>query len=137
MIIEDLENEVKNDKASEASSQTDSEKALDAAKTLKQQLLDKKDELSDIIAKRNVQKIDENEDKTQNTADLKDETDYKAEITPDCDWILGAFEGRAAARAKEMQGLTSAKEYLAGAASSASLLSTSSKFDDDALSRTD
>merc|ERR1719213_323226 len=97
MIIEDLENEVKNDKASEASSQTDSEKALDAAKTLKQQLLDKKDELGDIIAKRNVQKIDETEDKTANTADLKDETDYKAEITPDCDWILGAFEGRAAA----------------------------------------
>merc|ERR1719191_577617 len=107
--------------------------ALKAAKTLKAELIDKKDELTDIIAKRNNEKIDEEDDKKKNSGDLKDEDDYKAEITPDCDWILGAFEARADARAKELQGLTTAKEYLNGA-KGASLVSTG-EFDDDALTR--
>jgi len=134
MLIEDLQDEVKNGKKSEAEAQLDFEAALKAAKTLKTELIQKKEELGDIIAKRSIEKIEENEDKTKNTDDLKDGTDYKAEIKPDCDWIIGAFTGRADARAKEMQGLTSAKEYLAGA-TSASLIATD-KFDDDALTRT-
>eukprot|EP00747_Dinoflagellata_sp_TGD_P151977 gnl/TRDRNA2_/TRDRNA2_177258_c4_seq11.p1 gnl/TRDRNA2_/TRDRNA2_177258_c4~~gnl/TRDRNA2_/TRDRNA2_177258_c4_seq11.p1 ORF type:complete len:702 (+),score=283.28 gnl/TRDRNA2_/TRDRNA2_177258_c4_seq11:74-2179(+) len=134
MIIEDLVAEVANGKKAEAEMQMDFMEALKAAKTLKKELIDKKDELSDIIAKRNVEKTEEEDDKTKNEGDLKDEVDYKNEITPDCDWILGAFEARADARAKEMQGLTTAKEFLAGA-KGASLVSTG-KFDDNALSQT-
>merc|ERR1719412_1116181 len=53
--------------------------------------------------------------KKGNEGELKDELDYKAEIKPDCDWILGAFEKRSKARTMELDGLTGAKEYLAGA----------------------
>merc|ERR1719440_2102269 len=134
MIIEDLQAEVANGKKAEAKTQMDFAEALKAAKTLKSELIDKKDELSDIIAQTNVEKTDEEDDKKKNAGDLKDEDDYKAEITPDCDWILGAFTARADARAKELQGLTTAKEYLNGA-KGASLVSTGSKFDDNALSK--
>jgi len=67
------------------------------------------------IAKRQKERADEKEDKKGNEGELKDELDYKASIKPDCDWILGAFEKRAKARAMELEGLTGAKEYLAGA----------------------
>lgn len=67
------------------------------------------------IAKRQKERADEKEDKKGNEGELKDELDYKASIKPDCDWILGAFEKRAKARAMELEGLTGAKEYLATA----------------------
>ena len=40
-------------------------------------------------------------DKNSNELDLKDEEDYRAEITPDCDWIIGAFAKRAEARGSD------------------------------------
>jgi len=64
----------------------------------------------------------------------QDEEDYVAEITPDCDWIIGAFEKRATARAAEIQGLTGAKDFLSGAKAPASLLQQKRAFDDNALS---
>ena len=82
MIQEDLVSEVANGKKAEAEMQMDFEKALKAAKTLKSELIDKKDELSDIIAKTNNEKIDEEDDKSKNTGDLKDEDDYKADLPP-------------------------------------------------------
>merc|ERR1719486_1463200 len=66
----------------------------------------------------------------------KSQLEYKAEIKPDCDWIIGAFTKRADARAAEIAGLTSAKEYLAGMAG---LIETGKKgqkkFDDAAFSK--
>jgi len=50
----------------------------------------------------------------ENNKDRDSELKYQAKIKPDCDWILGAFDGRAEARAAEANGLTSAKEFLAG-----------------------
>jgi len=38
-----------------------------------------------------------------------------AEIKPDCDWILENFDERDKKREAEMNGLTEAKSYLAGA----------------------
>jgi len=50
-------------------------------------------------------------------ASLADQVKLKADISPDCDWIKSNFDGRATSRAQEMDGLSSAKASLAGAAS--------------------
>eukprot|EP00747_Dinoflagellata_sp_TGD_P139147 gnl/TRDRNA2_/TRDRNA2_175867_c0_seq1.p1 gnl/TRDRNA2_/TRDRNA2_175867_c0~~gnl/TRDRNA2_/TRDRNA2_175867_c0_seq1.p1 ORF type:complete len:715 (-),score=248.94 gnl/TRDRNA2_/TRDRNA2_175867_c0_seq1:100-2244(-) len=139
MIMEDLQDEVKNGKKNEAQAQLDFEAELETAQNLKSELIAKKEELSDIIAKRNVEKTEENQDKTKNEGDLKDEEDYRAEIKPDCDFMLKYFEARFNARQQEMNGLTSAEEFLAGASASHDLqapaLIATEKFDDDALPR--
>jgi hypothetical protein len=114
MIIEDLEDEIKNSQKEEASTQVEYEKMMKAASELKEDLIAKKISLEGAISKRGQEKADENADMDANNLDKKDEEDWKAEITPDCDWIMGAFSGRAAARKSEMEGLTAAKALLAG-----------------------
>jgi len=59
------------------------------------------------------------------------EEDYLESYKPDCDWVLSTFDKRAEDRAAEMNGLTEAKEYLAGY--QASLLETPKHFDDEKL----
>jgi len=49
-----------------------------------------------------------------NSKDLKDEQDYKAKIKPDCDFIVNNWTSRFNQRKTEMDGLTTAKEFLAG-----------------------
>jgi len=115
MIIEDLNDEIKNGMKAEEEAQLEYESQMDAAKKLKEELVAKKVSLEEAIAKRGEERQMEDEDKTENEASLKDEVDYKASIKPDCDWILGAFEKRAAAREAELSGLVGAKEFLAGA----------------------
>merc|ERR1719453_1226444 len=90
-------------------------------------------DLTDQIAKLGEDKEEEEKDKEANEKDLKDELDYKAKITPDCDWIIKAFEQRAAARAAEMNGLETAKDYLSGM--KAPELLQKPKFDDSKLAR--
>jgi len=114
-IIEDQTDEIKNAMSAEEKAQLQYEDAMSAAKKLKMDLFEKKMKLTLAIAKRQKERADEKEDKKGNEGELKDELDYKASIKPDCDWILGAFEKRAKARAMELEGLTGAKEYLAGA----------------------
>jgi len=87
--------------------------------------------LTDIIAKRREDKKDETQDMEKNNDDRDAEIKYKNKITPDCDWILKNFDGRAAARAAEADGLTTAKEFLAG---KTSLVQQKVKFDDNTLS---
>jgi len=87
--------------------------------------------LEETIAKREEDKSDENTDKTKNTGEKISELEYKAKIKPDCDWIIGSFKQRETARAAEMNGLVTAKEYLA-AAKVPSLLQKG-KFNDEAL----
>ncbi len=69
----------------------------------------------------------------ENPKEKMDELEYEATIKPDCDWIIGSFKERETARAAEMNGLLTAKEYLAGA-KVPSLLQKSKFNDDDALS---
>merc|ERR1719503_31746 len=90
------------------------------AQKLYDDLEEKKVTLEGIIAKRK-------EDKEENNKDRDAELKYKSEIKPDCDWIMKAFDQRADARAAEMDGLTTAKEFLAG---KTALLEKSTKFDD-------
>jgi len=114
-IIEDQTDEIKNSIKAEEQAQLQYEDAMAAAKKLEMKLFEKKMKLTVAIADRENERADESEDKKDNEGELKDEVDYKADIKPDCDWILGAFEKRAKARAMELDGLTGAKEYLAGA----------------------
>merc|ERR1719161_3360325 len=133
-IIEDLQDEVANGIKAEAKSQLEFEEEMATADKLLKDLEAKKTTLKDIIAKRNSDKEEENKDKEANSDDKDAEVSYNEKIKPDCDWIIGAFEKRATARAAEMSGLTSAKEFLAG---QSALLEKSGKtaktFDDNVL----
>eukprot|EP00448_Togula_jolla_P040997 CAMPEP_0170624660 /NCGR_PEP_ID=MMETSP0224-20130122/30346_1 /TAXON_ID=285029 /ORGANISM="Togula jolla, Strain CCCM 725" /LENGTH=713 /DNA_ID=CAMNT_0010951187 /DNA_START=74 /DNA_END=2212 /DNA_ORIENTATION=- len=122
MLIEDANDEIKNGMKNEKIAQQDFERAYKAADALKASLVQKKMTLEETIASLNEEKNSENEAMTGNKAFLKSKQDYKAEITPDCNWILGAFEKRASARAEEMQGLVGAREYLAGLSTGESLI---------------
>merc|ERR550537_1675134 len=116
MLIEDAEDEIKNGVKSEEAAVADFEKQLKAAEDLKADLLKTATDLETQIANLGEKKSEEKGTMSDNNVDLKDEKDYLADITPDCDWIIGAFEKRAAARAAEMDGLSAAKESLVGAA---------------------
>jgi len=113
-IIEDLQDEVSNAQKDEAKGQTDYDGEMDTANTLVKDLTSKQKSLEDMIAKRKSEKTDENKDMKENNKDRDSEITYKDKITPDCDWIKKNFDGRATARAAEMDGLVSAKEFLAG-----------------------
>merc|ERR1712003_523119 len=99
----------------EAAAQLQFEKQLKAAEGVKADLIATKTNLESQIANLGEKKGDEISTKEDNEHQLKDEKDYLAKITPDCDWIIGAFEKRAAARAAEMDGLSGAKDSLVGA----------------------
>merc|ERR1719486_1782642 len=130
-IIEDLNDELADEKKAEAKSHMEYEEEMATAQKLLDDLNEKKVTLEGIIAKREEDKEEENKDMKENNVDRDDELDYKAKITPDCDWILKAFDQRATARAAEADGLTTAKEFLAG---KTALLEKKTKFDDSALS---
>jgi peptidoglycan hydrolase CwlO-like protein len=115
MLIEDLNDEVRNAMKNEEHTQLKFEEAKAAAEKLREELIAKKVSLEEQIASLQEEKAEEEALKATNEALLKDEVDYRKSITPDCDWIIGAFEKRAAARTAEVNGLTGAKDYLSGA----------------------
>jgi len=127
-IIEDITDELANSKKAEMTSQAEFEEEKKTAETLVDELDAKITTLTGIIAKRNEDKTAENKDMKENNRDRDAELAYKKKVTPDCDWIIKAFDGRAEARAAEMSGLTTAKELLAGMPA---LIET--KFDDASL----
>ena len=118
MIIEDLGAEIKHSIADEVAAQAMFEESVAKAKALIKELEDKIKELNAIIATRNEEKTEEHKIMQGNHDELADEFAHKKEITPDCDWILNAFVGRAQKRDAEAEGLTAAKAFLAGAAPS-------------------
>merc|ERR1719316_774738 len=126
-IIEDLEDELANEKKAEAKSQEEYQAEMATAQKLVDDLEEKKVTLETIISKRKEDKEEENKDMKANNKDRDAELAYESKIKPDCDWILKAFDQRAAARAAEMDGLATAKEFLAG---KTALLEKSTKFDD-------
>jgi hypothetical protein len=127
-IIEDITDELANSKKAEMTSQAEFEEEKKTAETLVDELDAKITTLTGIIAKRNEDKTAENKDMKENNRDRDAELGYQKKITPDCDWIIKAFDGRAEARAAEASGLTTAKELLAGMPA---LIET--KFDDTSL----
>jgi len=131
MLIEDLQDEIKNDTKEEGSTQEEYSKDMKAAKKLKEELVSKKVNLENAIADREEDKSDENADMSKNMGEKMDEMEYKSKIKPDCDFVISTFEQRRTARAAEMNGLQTAKEYLAGA--KVPSLLQKSKFNDDSL----
>merc|ERR1719316_2005915 len=130
-IIEDLQDELANEKKAEAKSQEEYQAEMATAQKLVDDLEEKKVTLEGIIAKRKEDKEEENKDMKANNKDRDAELAYESKIKPDCDWILKAFDQRADARAAEMGGLESAKEFLAG--KTALLEKPAQKFDDSSL----
>jgi len=139
MIIEDLNDEIKGGMQGEEMSQLEYEKLKKAAEDLIADLEAKVANLEETIANLGEEKTDEHTDKEKNEGEKKSEEDYKASIKKDCDWIIGAFEKRAAARAAEHNGLTTAKEFLVGYQPSSLLEQKKPKqagaFDDTKLSK--
>merc|ERR1719482_68475 len=132
-VIEDLQDEIANENKAEAMSQAEYEEERDAALKLIKDLEEKIVTLEGLIADRKQDKEDETKDMEKNQRLLDDELAYKAKITPDCDWILKAFDERAVARAAEENGLMTAKDYLSGM--KAPELLQQPKFDDSKLAR--
>jgi len=124
VLIEDLQTEIKNGEKAEEDAQLDFEENLAAAKKLVDDLTKKKTNLKEQIAEHNEDKTDEEDDKKANNKDLDDENEYKAEIEPDCDWILENFDKRDQKREAEMNGLVEAKSFLAGYKPPAEFLQT-------------
>merc|ERR1719265_235752 len=120
MIIEDLHAEIVSGIKAEAKMQTEFEESLTAAKKRVAELEDQVAELDEIIAQRKEEWTNEHASMKENNNSLDAEHKYKKEITPDCDWILKAFEERRTKRKAEADALVEAKEYLAGAAPAAS-----------------
>jgi len=127
-IIEGVEEEIKAQTQFEKDSIAAFDKALKSAEDLQKKLETKKTNLSKEIADRNKDKDDEHKDKKSNEADLKDEQDYKAKIKPDCDFMLENWQSRFNKRKAEMDGLVTAKDYLAGAMGGAALAQVAPHF---------
>jgi len=129
-ISEDLSDEIAAGKKAEAKSLTEYQEEVATADALLKDLRAKVVTLDGILSKRGSDKEEENKAMKANDVDKDAEQTYQKKITPDCDWIVGAFDKRADARAAEMNGLTTAKEFLAGQSAL-----VQKKFDDHALQR--
>jgi len=115
IIIEDLEQEISNAEAAEKAAIKEFKKQMKIANELIDTLKEKKVDLEGDITKNNEDKEAEEKDLDNNKEDLKSNEEYRKEITPDCDWLFGAFDERRKMRAQELDGLVKAKEFLAGA----------------------
>jgi hypothetical protein len=113
-IIEDLHDEILEARKAESQSQKEYEAEMDTAQKLFEDLKAQKTTLEGIVAKRLEQKEEENKDMKGNNKDRDATFTYKAQIKPDCDWMLKNFDKRVEAREAEMAGLVSAKEFLSG-----------------------
>eukprot|EP00927_Polykrikos_kofoidii_P049455 TRINITY_DN434_c0_g1_i5.p1 TRINITY_DN434_c0_g1~~TRINITY_DN434_c0_g1_i5.p1 ORF type:complete len:757 (+),score=185.54 TRINITY_DN434_c0_g1_i5:205-2271(+) len=116
MLIEDTNDEIRNGMKTEELEQQEFEKQLKALKNLEADLSSKIENLEKAIGRLMASISEEDGLKRGNEGDLESELTYKADIKPDCNWILGAFKHREQRREAEMSGLVGAKEYLAGAA---------------------
>jgi hypothetical protein len=72
-------------------------------------------DLRDAISKNDADIVLFQSTKTDTEGQHTATVNYLDRIKPNCNWIMGAFEKRAAARAKEEEGLFQAKSLLAGA----------------------
>merc|ERR1719235_2757356 len=113
-IMQDLEEEIQNDRADEERAQEDYEAEMLAAKKLVKDLQQKEVTIKATIAQKESDREEEEKDMHNNAKELDEQMSYKNQITPDCSWIKKNFDDRAKARAAEMDGLTQAKDFLAG-----------------------
>jgi len=115
MIKEDLEDEISNGVKDDVAAQEQFEKQLSAAKTLQQDLIDKKTNLEAAISQQNDEIDDHEEEKADRIADRDAEHEYLWSIKPDCTWILTTFDDRRKKRDTEIAGLKESIAMLNGA----------------------
>jgi hypothetical protein len=113
-IKENLENEVGLATKSEAKA-TEEYDALKASADAQIEAYDNQiTDLDGSIAATDAEIKDDTNTKTDTEGEKTATEEYLAKIQPNCDWIRGAFEKRAAARKQESEGLQQAKSILAG-----------------------
>jgi len=115
MIKEDLEDEIKNGEKDDAETSALHDKELTEAKTLRQDLLNKKTDLEEAISQVNEEIDSHNEEKADREGDRDAEHEYLWSIKPDCTWILTTFDSRREKRDTEIAGLHEAIGMLQGA----------------------
>merc|ERR1719197_1406468 len=115
MIKEDLEDEIKNGEKDDAETSGLHDKELTEAKTLQQDLLDKKSDLEEAISQVNEEIDAHNEEKADREADRDAEHEYLWSIKPDCTWIMNTFDDRRKKRDTEIAGLRESIGMLQGA----------------------
>merc|ERR1719284_1741102 len=115
MIKEDLEDEIKNGEKEDAETSALHDKELNAAMTLRQDLLNKKTDLEEAISQVNEEIDSHNEEKADREGDRDAEHEYLWSIKPDCTWILTTFDSRREKRDTEIAGLHEAIGMLQGA----------------------
>jgi hypothetical protein len=122
MLIEDLKDEISNGIKNEEEAQTQFDTEYAAAEKMKEGLTQRKLSLETAIGETEDLKVAEQKDKSENTADKVEQLDYQKKITPDCSFMIEAFEERAKKRAAEVSGLTDAKSFLAGQSTSTAMV---------------
>mmetsp|Transcript_40733 Transcript_40733/g.93729 ORF Transcript_40733/g.93729 Transcript_40733/m.93729 type:complete len:684 (-) Transcript_40733:72-2123(-) len=115
LLIEDLNNGIRESVKEEAAAQESFMQELATAADLKKSLAEKHTNLEEAAAALQGSLVGAEELQDDQQAELKEEVKYKASIKPDCDWLLGAFDERASKRAAELEALGQAKAYLQGA----------------------
>jgi len=136
MIIEDLKDEIKTGVDGEAAAQLDYEKRLAAAKKVQEKLGNKKTNLQETIATRNQELSDEQTKLGENEKSVTNQQKLQSDMKPNCVWIIKNIGERASKREVEIEGLRTAKQYLAGMDTPAAALAQTGKgFDDNALTQ--
>merc|ERR1719247_451460 len=115
MIKEDLDDEIANGIKEDIATQTAFEEQLTSAKTLKQDLINKKTDLEESISAANDEIDAHNQEKADRQGDLDAEHEYLWSIKPDCTWILNTFDDRRKKRDTEIAGLRESIGMLQGA----------------------
>merc|ERR1719491_503704 len=113
-LVEDIEDEIAHGDEAEAKEEKSYQEQYAALTEVMEQLDKKSTDLTAAIAATQTEKADEQSLQDANVPALEAAEQYKAHITPDCDWIMGAIEERAEKRNTEIRGLQETKEYLAG-----------------------
>jgi hypothetical protein len=115
MIKEDLDDEIANGIKEDVETQTRFEEQLTSAKTLEQDLINKKTDLEESISAANDEIDAHNQEKADRQGDLDAEHEYLWSIKPDCTWILNTFDDRRKKRDTEIAGLRESIGMLQGA----------------------
>jgi len=114
MLQEDIRKEIKSQGQDEIDAQTDYEKDMTALtrnyRASEKAKVGAEGELADLKS----DKQDQTEAKDAAQGDLDDEDKLAKAIATDCDWVESHFEKRRKKRKAEIDGLTDAKDFLAG-----------------------
>eukprot|EP00933_Yihiella_yeosuensis_P061227 TRINITY_DN64038_c0_g1_i1.p1 TRINITY_DN64038_c0_g1~~TRINITY_DN64038_c0_g1_i1.p1 ORF type:complete len:663 (+),score=219.66 TRINITY_DN64038_c0_g1_i1:91-2079(+) len=114
-IVDNLGTEIKDDQEAEAKAVEDWMAQTKALKKVESELVAKITNLGTMKTAAEGKKSDETDSKKSNDDALKAQTDYKAGIAKECDWMLAKFDERTTKRLAETEGLQRAKELLSGA----------------------